>query len=293
LKIFIAIANTRGLKKAANRLGIHHTSCARRIKKLETQIGVSLFDRLPGGYQLTEAGEQLHQSTQLIQQEFYAIETNILGRDLRLEGELCLTLPNGFGTHLLMPDLKEFMELNPEIKLEINMTYHMRDLASREADVAIRHVENPPDSLAGKRVARIHRSAYASAEYLRINDPIKSPKDCHWLGWGDESRHLQWAEKAKFPEIPVRGNFYSDVLQLAAVQEHAGIASLPCFIADQVPSLRRIPTAEVVAGEWIWILAHKDMIRSAKVRAMIDYLYIAFTKHKDLIEGRSYHLLKE
>ena len=286
LKVFLSIASERGLKKAAYKLGIHHTSCARRIKILESQLGVLLFDRLPSGYLLTAAGEQLRQSAQIIQQEFNTIECDLLGQDLRLEGELCLTTPNGFATHLLMPNLKEFMTIYPEIKLEINMTYRMRDLASREADVAIRHVDNPPDSLAGRRVARIHRSAYASVEYLKSHDPINNPTACYWLGWGDASHHLQWAEKAKFPQIPVRGDLYSDVLQLAAVQQHMGIASLPCFIADLEPGIERIPTAEVVPGEWVWILAHKDMVRNAKVKALIDFLFEAFKEHKDIIEGR-------
>ena len=286
LKIFLAITNARGLKKAASQLGIHHTSCARRIKNLETQLGVTLFDRLPGGYLLTDAGEQLRQSTQIIQQEFNTIECDLLGKDLRLEGDLCLTTPNGFATHLLMPNIKDFMSIYPEIKLEVNMTYRMRDLASREADVAIRHVENPPDSLTGRRVARIHYSAYASVEYLASHDPVNNPTACHWLGWGDASHHLKWAEKSKFPQIPVRGNFYSDVLQLAAIQQHSGIASLPCFIADRVPGIQRIPTAEVVPGDWVWILAHKDMVRNAKVKALINFLFEAFKQHKDIIEGR-------
>ena len=129
------------------------------------------------------------------------------------------TIPNGFAIHLLMPDISEFVALYPDVNLEINMTYAMRDLANREADVAIRHVDNPPDSLAGRRVTRIYRSAYASTEYLSSHDPVNDPESCHWLGWGEASNHLQWAEKAKFPKIPVRGNLYSDVLQLAAIKE--------------------------------------------------------------------------
>jgi DNA-binding transcriptional LysR family regulator len=286
LKIFLAIADAKGLKKAAYRLGVHHTSCARRIKRLEAHMGVSLFDRLPQGYLLTATGEQLFQSASIIQQEFNGIECELLGRDLRLEGDLCLTIPNGFAIHLLMPDIKDFMSLYPEVKLEINMTYAMKDLARREADVAIRHIENPPDSLAGKRVARIYHSAYASNEYLQEHDPVKKPESCSWVGWGDKSKHLQWAEKSRFPDIPVRGNCYSDVLQLAVIQEHAGIASLPCFIGDRVPGIRRIPTAQVASGEWVWILAHKDMVRNAKVKVLIEFLAKAFLKYTDVIEGK-------
>lgn len=286
MKIFLAIARTKGLKKAARSLNMHHTSCARRIKSFEEELGVKLFDRLPGGYALTQAGELLLQSAYKIQDEFNTIECDILGKDLRLEGDICLTLPNGLATHLLMPDIHEFMTLYPNVNVEINMTYSMRDLAAREADVAIRHVDNPPESLAGRRVARSYRSAYASTDYLASHDPVNDPESCHWLGWGDAGNHLKWAEKSKYPRIPVRGDLYSDVLQLAAIKTNMGIATLPCFIGDKEPGIQRIPMAEAVPHDWIWVLAHKDMMTNAKVRALINFLAQCFKKHQNTLEGR-------
>ncbi|MFT5706245.1 MAG: DNA-binding transcriptional LysR family regulator [Oceanospirillaceae bacterium] len=285
MKIFLAIAQTGGLKKAALKLAIHHTSCARRIKNLETQLGVALFHRLPAGYQLTETGDQLYLSCSIIQDEFHAIERDILGKDLRISGDLCLTLPNGFATHLLMPDLEKFMALYPDVNLKIIMSYEHKDLASREADVAIRHVNEPPDSLMGKRVGRIYKSAYASNEYLAAHDLKKQPQTCAWLGWGDRRNHLKWAEKAKHPSIPVKGNMYSDVLQLSALQAHIGIASLPCFIGDKALGVSRIPQAEAIAGEWVWVLAHKDMAKNTRVRVLIDFLAKAFSSHKNALSG--------
>lgn len=286
MKVFLAIAQVKGLKKAADKLGIHHTSCARRIKTLETELGSKLFDRLPGGYVLTQAGEEILNSATKIQDEFNAIEFELTGKDSKLEGDICITIPNGFATHLLMPDIAEFSDLYPGVNLEINMTYDFRNLASREADVAIRHADNPPESLAGKQIGRVYYSAYASESYLETHDPIGAPQSCHWMGWGAAKNHLKWAEKIKFPSVPVRGNIYSDVLQLAAIKEDMGIASLPCFIADKEPGIRRIPHAEVVPGDWIWVLAHKDMMTNARVRALMDFIANAFETHKNLLEGR-------
>jgi len=285
IKIFLAIANAKGLKKAARRLGIHHSSCARRINILENDMGIQLFNRLPSGYSLTSVGEELLLSAEQIEDGFNTINRDLLGKDLRIEGDLCLTLTNGLATHLLMPDLEEFMRLYPGIRLEINMTYSNRDLASREADVAIRHVNNPPDSLYGKRVARIFSSAYASNEYLASHDLINEPELCHWLGWGNSTKHLKWAVKNEFPNIPVKGNMYSDVLQLAAIQAHAGIASLPCYLADNLEGISRISKAPVIAEDWIWILVHKDMARNARVKALMDFLAPVFLKYQSIFQG--------
>ncbi|MEE8295141.1 MAG: LysR family transcriptional regulator [Sphingomonadales bacterium] len=70
LKVFLAIAQAKGLKKAAAKLGMHHTSCARRIKALESELGSKLFDHLPSGYVLTPVGERLWNSASKIQEEF-------------------------------------------------------------------------------------------------------------------------------------------------------------------------------------------------------------------------------
>jgi DNA-binding transcriptional LysR family regulator len=285
MKVFLAIAGQGGLNKASIELGIHHTSCARRIKAFESELGVKLFDRLPSGYALTQAGESLHQSGQIIRQEFNTIETGLAGKDLRLEGDICLTIPLGFALHLLMPHLRDFMDQYPNVDLEINMTYAMKDLANREADVAIRHVDNPPDSLAGKRVARVFRAAYASTEYLETHDPQKNPQNCHWLGWGQAADHLQWAGKAKYPDIPVNGDMYSDVLQLEAVRKGIGIASLPCFLGDLAEDVQRIDSADPEPGDWVWVLAHKDMVRNAKVRILIEFLHASFQTHKNSLKG--------
>lgn len=285
LKVFLAIANTGGLKKAARKLDMHHSSCARRISALEQDLAVLLFDRLASGYVLTQAGQELRLKAEQIQYNVYSIERDLLGKDLRIEGDLCLTIPNGFACHLLMPDIEVFLARYPAINLKINMTYETQSLANRDADVAIRLVDNPADSLTGKRIARVNHSAYASTEYLKKHDLIQAPHTCQWLGWGQAEKHLTWSQKDKYPLIPVRTNMYSDVLQLAAIQAHTGIASLPCFLADGVTDIERIPKAEVSQGPWLWILAHKDMQTNIRVRTLIDFLAKAFDKHKAKLAG--------
>jgi CheY-like chemotaxis protein len=154
---------------------------------------------MAGSYVLTQAGEEILNSATKIQDEFNAIEFELTGKDSKLEGDICITIPNGFATHLLMPDIAEFSDLYPGVNLEINMTYDFRNLASREAGVAIRHADNPPESLVGKQIGRVYFSAYASESYLETHDPIGAPQSCHWMGWGAAKNHLKWAEK-KIPK---------------------------------------------------------------------------------------------
>jgi len=284
-RIFLEISKAGGLKKAAQLLGMHHSSCARRLNKLEENLGVRLFDRLPGGYTPTRSGQELARSMQIIRDEFDGIERGLTGKDLSLEGPVKLSLTHGLALNLLMSDIQSFMNNYQDIMLELNMTYRFSDLASREADVAIRHADDPPLSLAGRRVGQVYWCAYASKTYLEEHCPESAPEKCHWLGWGQPTKHLQWAGKKRFPSVPVRGNFYSDVLQLAALEKHAGIASLPCYLADARPDILRIPGVEPEPREWIWVLAHQDMIGNARVKALIDHLSNAIEKKRPLLMG--------
>lgn len=288
LRVFLAIVEQGGLKKAAASLGIHHTSCARRLAKLEAEMGVNLFDRLPSGYAPTEAGDDLRKSVSIIRDEVNAINLKLKGQDARLEGPIRLTLPNGFATHFLMPSLRAFMEEYPLVQLEIHMTYAFSDLEQREADVAVRHISEPPQRLYGRSLGKLFRSAYASESYLETHDPIDRPEECHWMGWGNADQHMSWPQKSKFPTIPVRGNMYSDVLQLAAVQADAGIASLPCFIGDTAAGVRRIPSAEAEMTDHIWALCSRSMARNSRVRALMQHLLDTFTRLKPLLDGSGY-----
>ncbi len=285
-RIFLEIFKAGGLKKAARRLGLHHSSCARRLNKLEGQLGVRLFDRLPGGYLPTSAGQELARSMQIIRDEFDGIERDLSGKDHSLEGPLKLSLTHGFALHLLMPQIQSFVHRYRSIDLELNMTYKFTDLASREADVAIRQSDDPPLSLAGPRVGQVSWCAYASIEYLETHDPVNAPGDCQWIGWGQAGKHLQWPGKKQFPDIRVCGNFFSEVLQLAAVEQQVGIASLPCYLGDVRPNLRRLPNVKPEPREWIWVLAHRDMIKNARVEALIDHMESALSDLKPLLTGQ-------
>lgn len=286
-RIFLEISKAGGLKKAARNLKMHHSSCARRLGALEDKLRTRLFDRLPGGYVLTDDGRNLARSMQIVQDEFSAIERTVYGKDTRLEGPLKLSLTNGLALHLLMPAIHDFTALYPAVDLQINMTYQFSDLAKREADVSIRHAKDPPQSLAGPRAGRIYWSAYASRDYLSTHNPGADPQDCHWLGWGPARDHLKWPGKKSYPDIPVRADIYSEVLQLTGAQTAMGIASLPCFIGDAAPDLVRLPKLEPEPGEWLWLLAHPDMIRNARVKALIDHLERAIREQKPLLEGRA------
>ncbi len=287
LKIFLAVAREGSARAAAHRLGVHHSTVTRRIEALESSQNVRLFDRLPSGYALAIAGEELLQAVTRIEDEINGIELHILGQDAQLRGDIRVTLPDAMATDLLMPDFVNFMETYPEVNLEILISYGVFSLSKREADVAIRITQNPPEHLVGRKVVCYHCATYASQAYLDTHDLPHDTKNAHWIGWDSPTPYPDWVRKSEFPTIPIRGRMNNPVAQLAAAKVGLGMARLPCFLGDPEPALQRVPPGESAPCQDVWLLTHKDLISTVRIQTFMNFMADAFHKKLPLLEGRT------
>ena len=287
LRYFLAVARKGSIRAAASALSVNHSTVARRITAFEKKLGVRLFERLPNGYVLTSTGEEMMKSAQHIEDEIVKLDRQVIGRDAELNGVLRVTMPTVLATHLLMSDISAFTKLYPSIQLEMAFSSEEFNLRKREADIAIRLTPNPPEYLVGRRILHPAKGVYASHDYLRHHDPDKEPEKLSWIGWEELSSSSQWNKDSRFSSAPVVHKADDLLAQLEAVKAGIGIAMLPCFLADTVPSLERLEriTAKGTCGD-LWILTHEDLRATARVRAFIDYMLNAFEQHRDLLEGR-------
>ncbi len=286
LRLFLAVAQRGSTRRAAEALDIHHSTVARRIEAFEEANGVRLFIRTPAGYSLTPAGEALVQEVESVADRMAGIERSILGQDARLSGELRVTMHPALMSYLCVPDLIAFMDRYPGIDIELIASSEVLDLTRREADIAIRVTDRPAEHLVGRRMLQLARAAYASRAYLRTHDPIDAPEQCQWIGWNDRIAHPQWIRQTDYPAIAVRGRFNSLFGQIAAAKAGFGMALLPCFIGDQEPDLVRVPPGTTRPYRHIWLLTHRDIASSVRVRAFMDFSADALHAHSDLVEGR-------
>src|SRR5438270_13236118 len=91
LRVVLAIARAGSLGGAATRLGINQSTVFRRINRLEAELAVRLFERLPAGYVPTAAGERLLVTAQRMEDEALALDRAISGNDCQLTGVLRVT----------------------------------------------------------------------------------------------------------------------------------------------------------------------------------------------------------
>ena len=134
----LAIAREGGLAGAARVLAVNHSTVFRRLGALEAELGVALFERLPGGYRPTEPGERLVRAAERVEAEALAAERELTGRDARLTGRLRVTCSETLAYRLLTAELARFAELHPGIVVELAIDNRQLDLSRREADVALR-----------------------------------------------------------------------------------------------------------------------------------------------------------
>lgn len=289
LRFFLTVARKGSIRAAAETLSVNHSTVSRRITSFEKHLGVRLFERLPNGYVLTATGEEMLKSAQSIEDEVVKLNRQVIGRDAQLTGMLRVTMPTALATHLIMPDIATFTKLYPNIQLELAFSSEEFNLRKREADVAIRMTNNPPDYLVGRRILQPARGVYASHEYLQSHNPKQTDK-LAWLGIEEVTAQPLWNKESKFCASPLVHKTDDILALLEAVKAGMGIAMLPCFLADTTPSLQRLELFDGpgICGD-LWVLTHEDLRATARVKAFIQFIVDAFEHHRNLLEGRGCH----
>lgn len=286
-----AVAVAHGLPGAADALGINHSTVFRRLGQIEDALGVKLFERHRNGYVLTPTGEDMVNVAERLDEDVNTFTRKIAGSELAPAGELRVTTNDSLLVDLLTPVFGAFQQKFPDITLDIILTNQPLNLSRRDADVAIRATDNPPETLVGRRAARINWALYGRAEdfpepaQLACEDLYKM----RWVSMGDTMAQFNIVKYAR-KHVPAEKLTYkvNTVLGLAeAVEAGIGIGHLPCFIADKRPGLRRLAPPDESFGTDLWLLTHPDLRASARVRAFLDFLAAEIARFKTLIEGQS------
>src|SRR2546421_7109005 len=162
LRIFLALSRARTLAAAARKLGIDETTVARRLARLEKEMGASLLERAPGGLALTPAGEAVRTAAEEMESAALAAERRARGADRQLSGRVRVTAPEILGRYFVLPALQAVHERHPAIAMGLTSAIARLDVTRREADVAIRTVRPTEPALVGRKLARM-----AVAPYVR------------------------------------------------------------------------------------------------------------------------------
>ncbi|WP_228710770.1 LysR family transcriptional regulator [Saccharobesus litoralis] len=277
-RYFLQVVETGSFSQAATKLGVNHSTVSRRIQALETVHGVKLLERTQTGYQMTDAGASVLEMAEKMQQANLAASRILLGQDARLAGEINLTMPHELFDHILAKPLREFTDKYPDIRLNLHVSKGLRNLANREADLAVRFTESPPDYLIGTRITTMQHGFYKHKDLaIEHSTPL--------IVWQRDKGIPHWASQLKSPQVVMQ----VDDLQAmySAVAAGFGLARMPCFMPDIMHNqdIERLP-ARLPRSNWgIWLLNHVDLRHTARIQVCRQYLQQVLNRHIPLFAG--------
>ena len=167
LRIFHAAAQAGSFTHAGDTLHMSQSAVSRQVSALEQDLGVPLFHRHARGLLLTEQGELLYRTARDVLMKLEAVQGRLTDSKEKPSGILRVTTTVGLGSTWLTSRINDFINLYPEVELQLIFDDDELDLGMREADVAIRLRQPTQPDLIQRKLFTVHFHVFASADYLK------------------------------------------------------------------------------------------------------------------------------
>jgi DNA-binding transcriptional LysR family regulator len=290
LQSFLAIARSGQLGKAGQVLGVNATTVGRRLRRLETKLGQTLFEQTREGQVLTEAGEALLVRVETMANAATGIdETSRRSSELQVSGTLRISVSEGFGSWFLAPRLDQLVSAHPDLTVDLVANSGFLSLSKRETDIAVMLSRPKAGPVVARKLSDYALGLFASARYLEEKGTPQSIGELakgHCLVgyipdllYDPELRYLDELGAGLSPKL----RSSSIIAQLQLVASGAGIGVLPCFMA--AGEARLVPILE---GHRIkrafWLVTHKDTQQLARVKVGKEWILDCVGKNRSLLD---------
>jgi DNA-binding transcriptional LysR family regulator len=282
-RVLLAVIDRGSFSAGARALGISQPTAGRKVAALEESLGTRLLLRRNRGVALTPAGEQIVEDVRRMADGAMAAVRRAGGGDPEVLSRVRISATEGLGALWLPRRLLPLAQAEPTLRLELVVDNAPVDLASRQADIAVRLFRPSEPDLIVRRVGRIAFGLYASAAYLAARGTPRRVADLakhDVIGFGDARvlpSYVRWLNKI----VPAE-RFVIHTASLLAQQEAAragfGIAIGTRVILDGDSRLRRVlPRASIPTMD-AWLAVHSDVRRNAAVARVHDFLTDLFAR---------------
>jgi len=284
LRIFHAAAQAGSFTHAGDSLNMSQSAVSRQVSGLEQDLGVPLFHRHARGLLLTEQGELLYRTARDVLMKLESVQGRLSDSKDKPSGVLRVTTTVGLGSTWLTSRINEFVDLYPDVDLQMIFDDDELDLGMREADVAIRLRQPTQPDLIQRKLFTVHFHVFASPAYLsRFGTPssIEDIDNHRLITFGEQApsflRGMNWLETAG----RVTSNPRRSVLKInnlvairRAVRAGVGIAMLPDYIVEKDASLVRILTdmEDKVPSFDTYFVYPSELKNTARITAFRQFL---------------------
>ncbi len=295
LRVFIAVADSGGLAKAASVIHGSPPAVTRTLASLEERLGVRLFDRTTRSLRLTEPGMKFLDEARRILGDLETAEQEMAGQSNVVSGNLTLTTSLTFGRAMLQPIVSDFIDAHPHITVSLLLFDRVVDLIDEGFDLAVRIANLPDSSLVSRHVGDVRRMLVASPDYLSKHGSPKTPEDLKThtvigqtgLMPNRELRYFKAGKPARIT-LPIRFEINDALACISAAEQGKGITiALSYMVSDALRKGRLVPVLNKFRPPPVpvnLIYAQRRIV-APKLRAFIDFA--APRLSAVLSEGRS------
>ncbi|MEM1075764.1 MAG: LysR family transcriptional regulator [Pseudomonadota bacterium] len=284
LRLFVLAAEKKNISAAGRDLGLAPAVASAWLAKLEKSIGADLLHRSTRKVALSlEGAEFLPYARDIIAREDAARAALGQGKS-RVSGTLRFTAPSTFAQQYIIPVLPDFLEQQPDLRLDMRLSDRQVGLIEGSFDLALRNASLDDSSLRGRRLAEDMRILCASPEYLAAHgtpDNVGHLNDHRIIAFGDAGpRTLVSSSGETFVFQPSNAvcNLVIDDgrSHKLATLAGTGIAVNSVWsVHEELAAgrlVRVLPDLKLAEDTALWLLYPQSNVMSAKVRVFIDFL---------------------
>ncbi|HSC88174.1 MAG TPA: LysR family transcriptional regulator [Polyangiaceae bacterium] len=272
LRILLAVIRQQSVRGAATQLGLNASTVSRRLAALEFGLGTRLFERHPTGLRLTHAGEEAAKFGTQLEEEMLELRIRLGNLETEPSGLLrvtCAEVVAATSTRLL----GDFLAAHPKITAEFHVSDGFLRVERHEVDIAIRVADSPGDQLTGRKVGASAVGLFASRGYVAARGRTLSEPHHAFVEWPRGVEHkpaFRWLDEHYGARTKVlRANSANAVL--GCVRAGLGVAPLGLDQGRAEPDLELLEALPADCSTPVWLLTHRDVRSTARVRAALDY----------------------
>ncbi|MGK0248840.1 MAG: DNA-binding transcriptional LysR family regulator [Oleispira sp.] len=284
--VFAQVVEQGNLTAAAKHIGLSRAVVSYHLKKLETQLGVTLLNRSTRSIALTEAGAEYYQSCRIIADQANTANQQIENLKNEPEGLLKITCPVNVGLHMVVPALNDFRRLYPKIELDVMLTDEVVNIIQEGIDLAIRGAPLPDSGLQASKLSTLPTCLCGSPSYFKKRGRPIDPTDLEqheWVVYKMTSGVIEINKGNRSYSIAVKGGISTNnaAARTAFLEGGHGLGRIPIY--DAWPKIQA-GTLESVLDDYhlkdidIYGVFPPGSAASKKLRLLIDYLKKYFIK---------------
>jgi len=285
VRVFLEVSRTGGMSAAAQRLEMDVSTVSRRLERLESDLGVVVFERNRDGVVATEAGEKLMPAAEEMARAMGDLGVALDAVEAEAEGVVRLTAPPGIADVFVAPALARFHTLHPQVRVDLDASVGHAELTRGEADIALRTRRPERPDLVSKKLVTTRSLPAGAAGYIASLGTLRRAEDARWIGWGHDRANVgeaRWLSQYVAQPPVLRTSSFSAQLNAAAAGVGLMLAPEPYLgrfgLFPVTPGRALLESWEALPMSDLWLVGHVALRRVPRVAVLWDFVMAELTR---------------